>query len=290
MLASLPIILLDNGSKRPAAALALRETAVGLSSRLGREVFPASVAFSDGIPTELLDGAPAKLLGDLVLDLAERGEPSAIIAPLFLGPSGGLSKGLAAARAAAPAGFDLLVGECLVADAEQEDSGMPVDTRVARALATEVLRVARRKRLVAPLKVLVVDHGTPSKAVNAVRNRLAQQLDGLLGYGRHGALVGAASMERRDGAEYDFNEPLLERALTAAPYDTGDVVLAMAFVLPGRHAGEGGDVAQIAEAAQAAAEASGQQLRVHTTPLLGRSPFVLDVLADRVHDADRPET
>ena len=58
-------------------------------------------------------------------------------------------------------------------------------------------------------------------------------------------------MERRDDPAYDFNEPLLERALAAPPYNAGDVILAMAFVLPGRHAGEGGDVAPIVARAPA---------------------------------------
>ena len=86
----------------------------------------------------------------------------------------------------------------------------------------------------------------------------------------------------RDGPEHDFNEPLLERALCSPPFDEGDVVLAMAFLLPGRHAGEGGDVAQIVQSVSNANPVCGSRLRVHRTGLLAEHPLVLGVLADRV--------
>lgn len=281
-----PVILVDNGSRRPAAVLALREVAAALSARLGgQEVLPASLGFSDS--------AGGMLLSSTLSELVARPDVNgAVIAPLFLGPSAGLGRGVASCAADLPPAFGLRVGGCLV-----DEEAMPDDTRVARALASQVLRVARQRKLhrlvpPVPLKVLVVDHGTPSRAVNAVRNRLARDVGGLLS--RHAVpttsaaaafasiVVGPASMERRDDPAYDFNEPLLERALAAPPYDAGDVILAMAFALPGRHAGEGGDVAQIVERAQ---EQAAAELRVHTTPLLGRHSLVLDVLADRVRDA-----
>ncbi|MEY4402771.1 MAG: hypothetical protein RIR91_806, partial [Verrucomicrobiota bacterium] len=55
----------------------------------------------------------------------------------------------------------------------------------------------------------------------------------------------ACSMERREGPEYAFNEPLLETALNRC---TSNVTILMLFVLPGRHAGPGGDVETIAKA------------------------------------------
>jgi len=85
-------------------------------------------------------------------------------------------------------------------------------------------------------------------------------------------------MERREGAEYDFNEPLLEKLVGVDPaFSTGDVVVAMAFLQPGRHAGEGGDIAQMLEVARA----NNPALRTHVTPLLGASPLVHLVLRDR---------
>ena len=282
-----PVVLLDNGSKRPASTLALRETAAALSKVLGgREVLPASVGFSDTIAPEALGGVRARVLSDVLADVSARGDDGATIAPLFLGPSGGLTKGVASCTADLPAGFELRVGACLV-----DDKGAPEDDRVGRALAAQVLQLADDAHLRDPLKVVVVDHGTPSKLVNAVRARLAREVAHALDESTRAALVGAASMERRDDPAYDFNEPLLERALAAPPYNEGEVVLAMAFLLPGRHAGEGGDVAQIVEQARQAAVSAGTlsddaSLRVHATPLLGGTSLVLDVLADRVRDAD----
>jgi hypothetical protein len=67
-------------------------------------------------------------------------------------------------------------------------------------------------------------------------------------------------MERREGAEYDFNEPLLEHALQQAK---GEAVILMLFLLPGRHAGPDGDVATIAK------EHAPAGLRWKLSPLLG---------------------
>ena len=67
----------------------------------------------------------------------------------------------------------------------------------------------------------------------------------------------------------------------APPYDSGDVVVAMAFLQPGRHAGPGGDVEQILDAARGRSAG----LRTHVTPLLGGSHLVHEVLADRTAEA-----
>ena len=59
-------------------------------------------------------------------------------------------------------------------------------------------------------------------------------------------------MERREGAEYDFNEPQLESAVVGKG-EAVPVVVALLFLQPGRHAGPGGDVKSIiAEALQQA--------------------------------------
>lgn len=279
------VLLVDNGSKRPAATLALRQTASALSAVLGgREVLPVSLAFSDTIPPAALDGSPARTLRSELAALRGRGDSSAVVVPLFLGPSGGLARNLAeciqelqdeeAADESGEAPFDLRVAPCLVDDAA------PSDPRIGRALAARVLSTARRWRLRGPLRVLVVDHGTPSARVNAVRERLTNEVRHLLG--QRALAVSAASMERRDGKAYDFNEPLLECALGTSPFDQGEVLIAMAFLLPGRHAGEGGDVDTILRGACAA---SARPLRAHTTPLLASSSLVLEVLADRVNQA-----
>ena len=84
------------------------------------------------------------------------------------------------------------------------------DLRLAHLLADNV-----RDRLRPGSKphVALVDHGSPIPEVTAVRNRLAGQLSVLLG--NDVACVAATSMERRQGDEYRFNEPLLENLLVA---------------------------------------------------------------------------
>jgi hypothetical protein len=61
-------------------------------------------------------------------------------------------------------------------------------------------------------------------------------------------------------------------------WNSGDVTVAMQFLLPGRHAGPTGDVAAICREAEAA---SGGTLRTTMTPLVGEHPLLIDILADR---------
>jgi hypothetical protein len=79
-------------------------------------------------------------------------------------------------------------------------------------------------------------------------------------------------MERREGPEYAFNEPLLATALQRAP---GDVIILMLFLLPGRHAGPDGDVATIAK------EHAKPGAQVHMSPLLATHPRLLELLVKR---------
>ena len=117
--------------------------------------------------------------------------------------------------------------------------------------------------------------------------------------------VVACSMERREGPEYDFNEPMLE-AVVADPKlrSTGDgssgddpdlLVVAMLFLQPGKHAGEGGDIDEMIfpkQDATAAAAAStstsaghGAGLALAKTALLTPHPKVIALLAERTRQA-----
>ena len=86
-------------------------------------------------------------------------------------------------------------------------------------------------------------------------------------------------MERRDGEEYDFNEPLLEGLLGSEGYER-EVVLSMMFVSPGRHAGPGGDIAKICEAV----EKERPGLRAHMTDLVASHSGLVEILADRFRE------
>lgn len=273
-----PVLIVDNGSRRAESVRALRWTADQLGGILDRrEVFPVSVQWSDSIPAKKLGGIPANLLREKVLELNGRGYPSLVVVPLFLGPSSSFQNAITQCVAdldAISSSLELRVGSCLV------DRAQPEDDRIARTLANLIEGVGRANALSGPLKVIVCDHGTPLVEVHQVRTRLTAEVRELLG--ERAAMVAAASMERREGAAYDFNEPLLESLLATPPFDNGDVIVAMAFLLPGKHAGEGGDVAQMIQRACGRSP----NLRVYTTPLLASQPLVHDVLRDRVLQAD----
>jgi len=84
-------------------------------------------------------------------------------------------------------------------------------------------------------------------------------------------------MERRAGPEYDFNEPLLESLLSRDEWSSGTVIVAQLFLVPGRHAGPSGDIAQIC----ASAEEVSSNLHILRTEVLATHPVLVNILADR---------
>lgn len=257
-------LLVDNGSLEAAAPLALRELAARLAERIKLPVEPVSLLHSSGVPAAKLKGRAAEILEPALERRIAAGQDKFFILPLFFGPSGALTEYLPArlahlqkkygsfsARVAAP----LFVAG---------------DDRLARILADHV-----RATKVGSPRVALVDHGSPARPVVAVRNQLAEQLGKQLGADY---VVAAASMERRDGAEYAFGEPLLANLLRQPGWNEGEVIVAMQFLLPGRHAGPQGDVAAICRAAEAS---SGGKLRTTMTALVAEHPLLVDILADR---------
>ncbi len=257
-------LLVDNGSLEPAATLGLRALAAKLGARIGRPVEPVSLLHSSGVPAEKLGGVPAEILEPALERRLTAGQNEFLVVPLFFGPSGALTdylpKRVAHLRTKHPA-LAVTVAAPLFA---------PGDNRLARILADHVREVAPE-----PSRVALVDHGSPARAVTEVRNELACQLNGLLGASYR---VAPASMERREGAAYDFCEPLLSGLLRQPDWNTGDVVVAMQFLLPGRHAGPHGDVATICRAAELAGNG---HLRTTMTRLVAEHPLLVDILVDR---------
>lgn len=286
------IILTDNGSLAPAATLALRELAAKVAARVGEPVFPVSLLHSSGIEPEKLDGVPAEILEPFLAKQLSAGETKFRILPLFFGPSLAITdylpKRLAALKEKFPeAEFEIVL--CLCDDLGGERLIAGILERAVRATLSVVSqsccdhpehRLARGPQqdcgTTKNPAVILVDHGSPARAVTDVRDRLADELRIRLGDTVSGVL--AASMERREGDEYAFNEPLLATALRTPGYDSGEVVVAMQFLLPGRHAGPGGDVARIV--AEAVAERPG--LRVTMTGLVAEDDALADLLAARV--------
>jgi len=208
---------------------------------------------------------------------------------------------------------------------------LPMEGRLARAAA-------------AAASVLLVEHGSPSIQVNAVRRALAAGLRASLATVAH-STAGAprlvprvidCAMERRDGAKYDYCNPMLEDVVgeeAKVRYDGGSgtepvsnrtekgtgtetgvgtetgagtgigtgteddvsrrganapVVLAMQFALPGKHAGAGGDVAEIVEVALADSigdPTASRRRPILTSPLVAEHPALVDLLVSRIVEA-----
>jgi sirohydrochlorin ferrochelatase len=265
------IFLADNGSLEPAATLSLRTIAARLEDALGRKVVPVSLLHSNAVPADQLAGQPAELLVDALVARLQTGESEFLIVPLFFGPSGALTDFLPAQVAALKTKFPqfrVRVAPSLV------DAGAANDERMA-AILDENVR-AKIAEVSGRPAVILVDHGSPARAVTAVRENLARQLRTRLGPAVCGVL--ATSMERRPEPEYAFNEPLLDRAFDRPDFDAGPVIVALLFLSPGRHAGPAGDIARIC----AAAEQRHPELRTVMTDLVGGHPGLIPILVDRV--------
>jgi len=264
------VFLVDYGSLEPAATLGLRWIAEQLGQALGRAVAPVSLRHSDAAPVALLGGRPAEVLDSALESRARQGVNQFVIVPLFFGPSGALTGDVPACVARVRAKFpaiEVRLARCLV-DVKDE-----ADDRMAAMLEDQVR--ARIPGAGPRPVVILVDHGSPERAVTLVRDHLAARLASRLGDLVTG--VRAASMERRPGAEFDFNEPSLARALNESNPGATPVVVAMQFLLPGRHAGPDGDIARICEAACR----RNPGLSVEMTDLVGSHPKLIEVLADR---------
>jgi sirohydrochlorin ferrochelatase len=234
-------------------------------------VHPVSLLHSTKVDPAELGGIPAQLFEPFLRARhEERGTNSFLVVPFFFGHSAAIYEYLPQRVMKLRerwAELEVRVAPPMV------DLDRPEDTAVAEILADLVRRKAAEEHLAWPA-VAVVDHGTPRRAVNRVRNLVAAQLREVLG--EEAGAVGPASMERREGKEYQFNEPLLEDLLGSEGF-AGQVILSMLFLSPGRHAGPGGDIAQIC----AAAEKRHPGLQTYMSDLVATHPGVVDLLASR---------
>eukprot|EP00440_Ansanella_granifera_P017391 gb/GFBE01018889.1/.p1 GENE.gb/GFBE01018889.1/~~gb/GFBE01018889.1/.p1 ORF type:complete len:209 (+),score=38.22 gb/GFBE01018889.1/:1-627(+) len=166
--------------------------------------------------------------------------------------------------------------------------GAKSDDRVARILLERIKEAMKKHGLSSPA-ILVVDHGSPTAAVARCRDQVTSQLSALIAADaqdslRPRAVVGCC-MERRDGPEYDFNGRLLEQVLEEqSVFQQGDVIVALMFLQPGRHAGPNGDVAQIINKATE----GGCKANVVMTEVIGAHDLLVEVLTERLGQAFRP--
>jgi len=251
------IFLVDNGSYEPTATLALRGLAQEVGKLIGQPVLPVSTMHSTKIDPALLGGQPAVIFEGAVQRAKLDGIDEIVVIPLFIGPSRAITEYLPKVFAdAQPGTMKLAIREPLFGP------------ELVNMLSDNLKSTGWTK---GSGTVLLCDHGSPIPEVTACRNALAASLRNELGL-KPEELI-ACSMERREGAEYDFNEPLLEHALQQAK---GEAVILMLFLLPGRHAGPDGDVATIAK------EHAPSGLRWKLSPLLG-THFSLPSLVELRH-------
>lgn len=264
------IILVDNGSKRPEATKNLRRIAAALTRRKGEVVHAVSMLHSSSIPAALLDDRPAETIEPFLRRQIDQGKRKFVLVPLFFGPS----------RA-----IDVFLPE-VVSRLEAEAGGLEIDVapelcplpggepRLVDILEANVRNVMQAQQMT-PDRILLVDHGSPVAAVTAVRTWLAAMLR--LRFSDI-ATVAEAVMERRKDSQYDFNGELLEHALAAAAQKAEQTILAMQFISPGRHAGPGGDIDDIAREAMDRYPG----FRAVASPLIGEHSLFEEILSDRI--------
>lgn len=268
------VLLVDNGSLEPASTLQLRRIAVELAQRLGIPVHPVSLAHSDRIAAADLDGKPAELFEPGLDRVLSGGSAELAVVPLFIGPSYAITRHVPAVIASRRLRFPA------ARIVQAPPLFVPEETRLGAILADQVGRELASLPQAGGVRprVAIVDHGSPSAAVTAARDAIARQVATALG--DVAAAVSPASMERRAGAEFDFNEPTLEALVNRPNWRAAPLVVGLLFIGAGRHAGPGGDVSRIVAGGRAAGAAE-----VRFTPLLGADTRLVDVLVDRARAA-----
>lgn len=259
------VALIDNGSLEPAAHRNLRAVAAALTARTGVLVRAVSWQHSDRIPAAALAGTPAWTLAPFVRALCALGQRDFVLVPFFISAQGAIGSALLRdlenlQRQLGPENFEFSFATGLA-----EDNVLP-------AILTDQIRATlAAQRFTSPPPVIVVDHGGPSPASAALRDKLAAQIRTALG--RAIGPLAAASME---GGEYAHNQPLLADQLAAPGFNRGDVILAPLLLAPGRHAGPAGDLARIAREAED--RSASAPLRCHFTDLVGTHPLAIETL------------
>ena len=265
-------LITDNGSYRPEATLSLRSLADRLGQRVGQHINPVSLLHSTKIAAEKLGGTPAEIFEPFIKKRRKEGINRFLVTPMFFGPSAAILEYIPQRvedlKNNGWPELEVQIAPCVV-DAED-----PADIRMAQILVDQILATRDKQSLSSPA-VAVVDHGAPRIKVTEVRNHLAKQVRQLLPEAEF-PIVTACSMERRDGDQYAFNEPLLEHVIGSEGYSE-QVIVSMLFASPGRHAGPGGDVAEICHEAAA----DHPNLSCFMSDLVATHDGIIDLLVER---------
>ena len=233
------------------------------------EVLPVSLLHSSKVDPSLLDGITAETMEDFLAGPIGQSADDLRILPFFFGPSRALTEWLPQKLEqwkSQKDGRSFRILDCL---------HQPGDVRLAFGLEDLCHQAIKQNELKKPFLALV-DHGTPVFDVHRVREEVGEELkermkDCVSGFS-------TCSMERRDGKEYDFNEPLLENLLAEKKEEFEEMLVAQLFLSAGRHAGEGGDLDRICSAFTDYSPSH----RLVRTNLLGTHPSVIEILLERI--------
>lgn len=232
-------LLVDNGSVRDHAALFTRKLAEKIQQASSEKVLAVSLDHSFRIPVEKLNGIPVPILNALLSELAEQSSLKTLtILPLLMVGGGAIYQKLQAQvdvfRSRRP---DVTVKMAKALIDPNETSAFSIPALMVKNIEATLAQTAE----VRP-DVIVVDHGSPVQVASEMRNWVAQEVEKRLDPGTFGCVM-AASMERRPGENYDFNEPLLQTALQqCADRGVDMVVISKLFLQPGKHSGKKGDI------------------------------------------------
>jgi sirohydrochlorin ferrochelatase len=234
-----PLLLVDNGSLAPASILSARAFANQLTHCLNRPVEASGLLHVEKVAADKLNGAAAFRCETRLKQLAGEGIPRVDIAPMFIGPSLAISEYLPERLSLFTQKFPETSVHLHPVLIPSEGASDPIKN-LCEVIAEAVREVLDPAIAAEDTAILICDHGSPIAPVAQVRDAVARTFAETFSFAR---TTLACSMERREGDAYAFNEPLLASALQLPEVKSAKQrIVALLFLLPGRHAGPGGDV------------------------------------------------
>ena len=266
----LKILLLDNGSVRAEAVLLLRQLAVKLSNRCGHSVDAVSLRHANRIDAAELNGISAATFSQYLAQQHKIEPTRFIVIPLFFSMNDALTRYVPEQLEQLKSDFgeiDISISKVIYPLPEGEVGLVSILQDHIDTLSGHIADD--------DCEIVLVDHGSPSAEVTAVRQHIAQNLIAC----NRGKMIGEAVMERREGSLYDFNGPLLEHYLTEkSSSGVKRVIVLLLFFLPGRHAGKDGDIVEICDRVMR----NNPGLEVKISPLVAEHERLIDILLERI--------
>ena len=264
------ILLVDNGSLCADATQQLRKLAQDLSVKAGKKIHPVSLRHADQIPTEQLGGEKAQILPTYMQEALSQGQRDFILLPLFFGESKAI---------------EYLIQDYLLSlqlsfcDLSFQIADVVCPLPKGEPLLVDILydHIMQTANKGFPLEnIILVDHGSPSPKVSAVRQHLAQSLQKKFPIENK---IEQAVMERREGKKYLFNGELLKDTLIKkAQAGEKTAIVSLLFFLAGRHAGTGGDIEKIC----AAVMRHYPSFKIAICPLISEHQALIAILYQRL--------